>query len=139
MKLRIFVIDDEPCITDTFNWHLTDQDHEVICVAEPSSCSVYQGQECDHERPCGDILFIDKNMPKMTGLEFIEQMLEKGCKGLTQNKVVMSGALERVDIEKAKELGCIIVNKPITFNQLDELIEEMKKVIPKDRKLADLP
>jgi len=138
MKLRIFVIDDEPCITDTFNWHLTDQGHEVICVAEPTTCHVYQGQECDHEHPCGDILFVDKNMPKMSGLEFIEYMRNKGCKGLTKNMVVMSGSLEQSDIQKATELGCIVVNKPITFDQIDELIEEMKKSISKDRKLAEL-
>ena len=138
MKLRIFVIDDEPCITDTFNWHLSEQGHEVICIAEPTSCSVYQGKECDHQHPCGDILFIDKNMPRMSGLEFIEHMKGKGCKGLTQNKVVMSGSLEQVDIDKAIELGCIVVDKPITFDQIDELIEEMRKAIPADRKLADL-
>lgn len=138
MKLRIFVIDDEQCITDTFNWHLSDQGHEVICVAEPTACRVYQGHECNHEDPCADIVFVDKNMPKMTGLEFIEHMNNKGCKGMAQNKVVMSGSLNQADIEKAKELGCIIVNKPITFDQVDELINEMKKRIPLNRKLANL-
>ncbi len=77
-------------------------------------------------------------MPEMSGLEFIEHMKNKGCKGLTQNKVVMSGSLENSDIEKAIELGCVVVNKPITFDQIDELIETMKKEIPADRKLAKL-
>jgi CheY-like chemotaxis protein len=138
VQLRIFVIDDEECITDTFNWHLTEQGHEVICVAEPTACRVYQGLECDHQDPCGDILFVDKNMPKMSGLEFVEHMKNKGCKGLTQNKVVMSGSLENSDIEKAVELGCVVVNKPITFDQIDELVETMRKEIPADRKLAKL-
>ncbi|PLX71677.1 MAG: hypothetical protein C0614_14290 [Desulfuromonas sp.] len=138
MKLRIFVIDDEPCITDTLNWHLSDQGHEVICAPEPTSCSIYQGGQCDHEHPCGDILFVDKSMPKMSGLDFVEHMNKKGCKGLAQNKVVMSGALEQKDIQKALELGCTVVHKPITLDQIDAMIEEMKKAIPSDRKLANL-
>lgn len=138
MKLRIFVIDDEQCITETFNWHLTDQGHEVICLAEPTACSTYKGEQCDHEHACGDILFIDKNMPKMSGLEFVEAMKKKGCKGITQNMVVMSGALTQEDINKATELGCVVVSKPITLDRIDELIEEMKKVIRPERKLADL-
>ena len=138
MKLRVFVIDDEPCITETFNWHLSDQGHEVICVAEPTSCSVYEGGQCDHEHPCGDILFVDRNMRKMTGLEFVAHMTRKGCKGLVQNKVVMSGGLSQEDIDKAAELGCVVVEKPITLDEIDALIERLKKDIPPDRKLADL-
>lgn len=138
MKLRVFVIDDEPCITETLNWHLGDQGHEVICATEPTSCSVYQGGQCDHEHPCGDILFVDKNMPKMTGLEFVAHMTKKGCKGLAQNKVVMSGDLTKEDIDKALELGCVVVEKPVTLDEIDALIEKLKKDIPPDRVLADL-
>jgi DNA-binding NtrC family response regulator len=138
MKLRIFVIDDEESIRDTFNWHLTDNGHEVICIAEPTECAVYQGKDCDHDEPCGDILFIDKNMPKMTGLEFIEEMSKKGCKGMTKNKVLMSGSMTNEDIYRAKELGCLAIDKPVTLAKLDELVAEMKKLIPSDRKLAEL-
>lgn len=87
---------------------------------------------------CADILFVDKHMPKMSGLEFIEHMESKGCKGLTRNKVVMSGALTEQDRQKAKSLGCIVVNKPITLAEVDTLIEEMKQTISLDRRLAEL-
>jgi CheY-like chemotaxis protein len=139
MKLRIFVIDDEECVTETFKWHLSDKGHEVICSPEPTSCKVYQGDQCDHEHPCGDIMFVDKHMPKMSGLEFIEHMKKKGCKGAAQNKVVMSGAMEHSDVQKALGLGCSVAYKPITFAQIDALVEKMKKNIPPGRKLADLP
>ena len=139
MKLRIFVIDDEECITETFKWHLTDLGHEVICMSEPMACHVYEGGQCNHEHPCADILFVDKNMPNMTGLEFVEHMENKGCKGFINNKVLMSGAFDKSDIEKAKELGCRIVDKPLTLAQIDAWIDEIKSTIPPDRKLADLP
>lgn len=74
----------------------------------------------------------------MSGLEFIEAMKKQGCKGIAQNMVVMSGALAQEDISKATALGCVVVEKPITLNQIDELIEEMKKVINPERRLADL-
>ena len=35
MKLRIFVIDDEESIRDTFKLHLEGQGHEVLTAPEP--------------------------------------------------------------------------------------------------------
>jgi CheY-like chemotaxis protein len=138
MNLRIFVIDDEPCIAETFRWHLSDQGHEVICGTEPTACKIYQGGVCDHDDPCGDILFVDMYMPKMNGLEFIEHMEKKGCKGVTRNKVIMTSSIENVDIQRGIALGCLVIQKPITLAQIDALIDEIKKNIPPDRKLADL-
>lgn len=138
MKLRIFVIDDEPYITDTFHWHLSDQGHEVFCDTEPKACKIYQGGVCDHDDSCGDILFIDMYMPKMNGLEFIEHMEKKGCKGVTRNKIVMSSSIENADIQRGIELGCIVIQKPIALARIDALIDEIKQNIPPDRKLANL-
>lgn len=138
MRLRIFVIDDEQCITDTMQWHLEDQGHEVICAPDPTLCSVYQGRHCDHERACSDILFVDKNMPNMDGLTFVEHMVKKGCKGLTRNMVVMSGSLDPEDFARAKALGCKVANKPVSLEEIDRLVAEMKENIHPERELADL-
>lgn len=138
MKLRVFVFDDEKNVTEIIKRHLVKQGHEVICAEEPTACKAFQGKECDHEYPCGDILFTDNNMPKMSGLEFIEHMKNRGCKGLIRNKVVMSGGFTEPEIAKAQALGCILVNKPLTFEKIDKLVGQMKKNLLPERILTDL-
>lgn len=138
MKLRIFVIDDEESIRETMQWHLEDQGYEVLTAAEPKLCAIYQGHECSGEYSCGDLLFIDYNMPQMNGLDFIERMSQRGCKASAQNKIIMSGDITAIDTSKAKRLGCKIEQKPLLFSRVDEIIAECKTRIPKQRKLADL-
>ena len=138
MKLRIIVIDDEVSIRNPMQWHLEDQGHEVLTAAEPQLCSVYQGCECKENHPCGDILFVDFNMPRMNGLELVELMAQKGCKGHPNNKIIMSGDTSAIDAAKAREFGCIIEQKPLSLQRIDEIIEQCKTRVSPERKLADL-
>lgn len=131
MKLKIFVIDDEECIRDSMKWYLEDLGHEVVTASEPTSCEVYQGHVCSQEAPCGDALIIDYHMPKMTGLEFIEMISQKGCKGLAANKFLMSGNITDICLKKVRELGCSIAQKPVEFGALESWLD-----VVKERKVA---
>jgi CheY-like chemotaxis protein len=122
MKLRITVIDDEECIRDTFKWHLEAQGHEVFTASEPMLCDIYQGNCCSSESACTDVLLIDYNMPRMTGLEFIEMMSQRGCKSPPATKIIMSGNTGDIDVERVKRLGCQVVQKPFSFAELDRII-----------------
>lgn len=77
-------------------------------------------------------------MPKMSGLEFIEHMKNRGCKGLIRIKVVMSGGFTEPEIAKAQALGCVPVNKSLTFEKIDKLAGQMKKNLLPERILTDL-
>jgi len=138
MRLRIFVIDDEQCIRDSFKWHLEDQGHEVLTAPEPVVCDIYKGHDCSEIYPCGDILFVDYNMPRMTGLEFVELMSQRGCKGHPSNKIIMSGDTTTIDMERVNRLGCQVIQKPVTLLRVDEIIDECKSRISEKRRLANL-
>jgi len=138
MKLRIFVIDDEESIRETMKWHLEEQGHEVLVAPEPLICDVYLGCKCVDEYACGDILFVDYKMPRMTGLEFVELMAKRGCKGLTENKIIMSGDTTAIDIAKVEKLGCKVVQKPLSLSEVDKIVAVAKKRLHPDRRLADL-
>ena len=127
MKLRIYVIDDEECIRDTFKWHLEAQGHEVFTASEPMLCDIYKGNCCSSESACTDILFIDYNMPRMTGLEFIELMSQRGCKGDPATRIIMSGNTTAIDMDLVRKLGCKVVQKPLTFDGLDKIILQIIK------------
>jgi two-component system response regulator FixJ len=127
VKLKIFVIDDEESVRDSFKWYLEDLGHEVVAASAPASCQVYNGHTCRQSMACGDALLIDYNMPGMTGLEFIERLKSQGCKGITANMLIMSGNISGVDIQKAGEYGCIVLQKPVSFERLSAWLDEVKK------------
>jgi len=138
LRLRIFVIDDEECIRDTFKWHLEELGHEVVTAAEPMLCDVYCGQDCQEDYPCGDLILCDYHMPKMNGLDFIEQMDRRGCNLPAKNKYIISGNTTAVDLKKAAVLGCHILEKPVSLERLEQITLEVKGNLDPRRKLADL-
>ena len=136
--MRIFVIDDEESIRDSFRMYLEDQGHEVLTADRPRSCAVFQGHDCDNDYPCGHLLLIDHFLPGMNGLDFIEMMGRRGCKGAVRNKVIMSGDTTAIDQNKADRLGCKVVQKPLTLGKLDQIIDEIQTTVDSNEKLAEL-
>ena len=138
MKLRIFVIDDEKSIRDTFQWHLEENGHDVIVAEEPLFCDMYHGCGCQEDHPCGDIFFVDYQMPRMTGLDFLEMIHKQGCKLNPANKYIMSGNLNVVDMDLVKAIGCNVLQKPVTLAKIDQIVEEVKQRISLDRQLTSV-
>lgn len=125
-KLRIMIIEDELCIRDSLTWFLEDLGHEVIAAEIPADCHVYLGHTCKREISCTDVLLIDQHLPGMKGLDFIEVLVERGCKGITSNMLLMSGDSTSIDREKAKRLGCTVVQKPMDFEFLNNWLESLE-------------
>jgi hypothetical protein len=70
----------------------------------------------------------------MTGLEFIRQQSLRGCKGVNNNKAIMSGAWSPEDLLLAKSLGCKIFTKPIHFKEFDSWLGKCINTILLERK-----
>ena len=136
MKLRITIIDDDECIRDSLQWYLEDLGHEVQTADAPESCDVYQGHTCSKGIACGDVLLIDYNMPGMNGLDYIESLKNRGCRGITSHMLLMSGNTTEIDMAKAQALGCVVFQKPMTFDQLEEWLEVVKQRINNKTALA---
>ncbi len=121
--LKIIVIDDEECIRDTLRWYLEDLGHKVQTAPEPLACDVYQGHTCCQDTACADALIIDYRMPRMTGLEFIELLKERGCQGMMSNILIMTGNAGDVNREKVAELNCNLLQKPVSYAELDQWLD----------------
>ncbi|PLY02853.1 MAG: hypothetical protein C0623_03090 [Desulfuromonas sp.] len=124
--MKILVIDDEKSIRDSLQWYLEDLGHEVIVESAPFHCHVYQGGDCTNALSCTDVLLIDYNMPDMNGLEFIQVLKERGCKGITKNMILMSGDAMAIDMDVAEKLGCTVVQKPMSFDFLNNWLLNIK-------------
>ena len=122
-SLKIIVIDDEVCIRDTLRWYLEDRGHKVLTVPEPLACDVYQGHSCCQDIECANALIIDYRMPRMTGLEFIELLKERGCKGMTSKMLIITGNAGDVNRKKVSELNCSLLQKPVSYNELDNWLD----------------
>lgn len=124
-KLKIMIIEDEPCIRESLTWFLEELGHEVVATEIPGDCHVYQGHLCERKISCTAVLLIDQHLPGMKGLDFIEALFERGCKGITSNMLLMSGDSTSIDHAKAKRLGCTVVQKPMDFEFLNNWLNNL--------------
>ncbi|PLX81346.1 MAG: hypothetical protein C0614_06720 [Desulfuromonas sp.] len=127
-KLRILIIEDEESIRDSLQWFLEDLGHEVVSTEVPHQCDVYNGQPCTRQKSCTDALIIDQHLPGMLGLDFVEQLTERGCKGIISNMLLVSGDATSVDMQKANALGLSVVQKPMTFDFLEDWLRKVDPV-----------
>jgi len=135
--MRIFVIEDDDHYRKAIKAYIEMLGHEVVDAHDPSGCPVYGelDEQCAHRDPCGDLLLIDQNMPKMTGLEFIRRQGERGCKGMAKCKALMSAALSNEELAQAEALGCRVFRKPFRLHHLRDWIEEVSAARSRERRL----
>ena len=127
-KLRIMIIEDEESIRDSLQWFLEDLGHVVVTTAVPHQCDVYKGQPCTRNKSCTDVLIIDQHLPGMLGLDFVDQLSKMGCKGIISNMLFISGDSTSVDMQKANSLGVTVVQKPMTFDVLEDWLGQVNPV-----------
>jgi len=140
IRPRIIVLEDDTNTRKILTLILEGRDYEVLSAPEPALCPLYSDLNayCNHDFACGDFLITDNRMPRMTGLQFIARQGERGCKGVVKNKAIVSGTWEDHELETAERLGSQIFTKPYKFGEIITWLEERRKTIPHDRKLAEL-
>ena len=141
MKIRAFVFDDNRELRSLLTSILTNRGYEVIPYEGPTYCPVYLDKKrtCPHDHPCVDIIVTDMQMPNVTGLEFIENQVEKNCRINIENVALMSGTWKEEELERIRRLGCKVFEKPFFFEQFEKWLDECEKRIDPKRKLAKLP
>jgi DNA-binding NtrC family response regulator len=117
--LKILVIDDEKLIRWSFEKQFSSKGYKVI-TAESGEEGI---QLFETHYP--DIVFIDNKLPKMGGLEVISKI-----KSIDEDvAIIFMTAYGSIDTAvKAMKLGAIeYVNKPFSFEEIDIIIENIKK------------
>ncbi len=116
---HILVVDDDPKICDLFSVFTKVGTDNVKCV---TANDAFQAT-LKMENQVFDLIFVDKQMPGKSGIEFITQ-LRKTIKHSRQNIVLMSGNTERADVLAAVELKVSeILVKPFTFAQFTDKLQ----------------
>lgn len=124
-RLKIIIIEDEESIRETMKWHFEDLGHEVIAASAPDFCRELNPQQCTATKRCGDLLFIDQNLPGVTGLEFVRWLFSEGCQLSPGHVWIMTGALTAAVRAEAALLGCNAVAKPFSLVEAEKLVRQV--------------
>ncbi len=131
MALRVVIFEDEQVTRDVLSRLVSSCGHEVHCFPDPTCCPLYHESSCvcSAEQACGDVLITDNRMPVMSGLQFIQQQHERGCRGVLRNKAVISGYLSPEELELSEKLGCTFFPKPLDWEKIRAWLDEREAVL----------
>ena len=135
MKIRAIVFEDNDLIRSMMRQILRQRGYEVVDYSDPSACPLLHSDACYYA--CADILISDLSMPNMTGLQFLENQVMKGCK--IQNVALMSGGWTPEELEYARRIGCQVFSKPFNLREFTFWLDECESRINPHRVLSDHP
>jgi CheY-like chemotaxis protein len=126
-KTALLFDDNEMCRT-LMTAMLTEKQFQVVAFSDPISFLSQQEKTCCHRvgDPCFDIMITDKNMPGMTGLEFLEQLKGFDCKLPDRRKAIISGHWTDTELSRAKQLGCKVFYKPEFMDDVFAWLDEFE-------------
>ena len=138
MRPRVLIFEDNDILRSALEYILDEQGYEVFTFANPRLCQIFDSADhnCPVDLACTDIIISDVNMPSKTGLEFIQERRQKGCK--VKYKALMSGDWTDSDLKYAQELGCRIFHKPFDIREMLKWLSDCVEKINSERKLSDL-
>jgi len=134
-KKRVIIFEDEEPLKDLFTLVIERHGCEVDFYESPFYFPVNQCIEClkNGSKRCADILLTDIVMPVVSGLDFIEDWLTKGCK--IPQIGIMSGYWTDDKIIRAKKLGGTILEKPVPVSTLSSWLKECINKIDNAKKI----
>ena len=138
MKLRVLIFEDNDSLRTTLEHIFNELGYEVFAFSDPSMCPVFDSvhHNCPSDHACADIIISDLNLPNKSGLEYVKEQQEKGCKVKCQ--ALMSGEWSDSDSQYAQELGCRVFHKPFNFEEMLLWLDDCGKRIAPERVLSDL-
>jgi CheY-like chemotaxis protein len=133
------IYDDDQIVLDMLKLFFTGRGYEVLDYIEPVVCPLNKkpAESCDNFYPCADVIISDYQMPKMTGIELLQNQSKKGCKVDIKMKAIMSGCADDKIISQCSSLGYSFFHKPFTFSKLSIWLSELEKLFDLSQQLAE--
>jgi CheY-like chemotaxis protein len=133
MRHRAVILDDNASIRNLLWTFFDSRGYEVFAFPDPQLCPLHTLHECPcpAESSCADIFVSDVKMENGNGIEFLETLIQKGCR--QRHFALMSGNFSEADQARAKRLNCKLFPKPLDIAQLTAWLEEVERSIPAGR------
>jgi CheY-like chemotaxis protein len=125
---------DDDFATNLYHKLVIEESGCAICVIEKTNGEQaldYLMQPFSEPHPKPDLIFLDINMPKMNGWEFLEHYKELPAEQRAENVIVMlSTSCNPDDLARAERNPCVkdYRSKPLTVLMLEELMQKYFRV-----------
>ncbi len=139
-RLRALVFDDDDGLRELLTLLLQARGYEVFSYAEPIHCPVYDLLDCacGSGFVCADIVVTDLQMPRVSGLDLVEQQRTRHCRIDADNVAVMSAGWTPEDLDRAEELDCRVFHKPFALAEFRAWLDACDKRARLMDRLRDL-
>jgi len=123
MRKRILLADDDADDRALFREAVSEIDSTLFCHAVNNGDQALRWLEQEIDRP--DVIFLDVNMPVVTGWECIAQLKQK--RELQHIPVIMySTTSQKTHVNKALSLGALcLLTKPDSFQRIKEILTKV--------------
>ena len=137
LKFRVILLEDNDAIRLLFSEIFADRGYEIFSFSTPAICPLQMIPECRCavNQTCTDVIVSDLDMPRMTGLSFIENQKKKNCK--CKHVALISASWTEQDLSLAHDLGCKTFEKSFHFEEFYEWLDEVEKIIEPTRELRN--
>ena len=136
MKIRVLVFEDDALLRRILKRALERAGCEVHVFAEPGLCPLFGASPCScQSRVCADAIISDLNMPGMSGLELVERRRHGPC--AVRRYLLASGNWTALQLKRALELGCEVVQKPFDFAFIIDWVNRCRTTSDRDRELIE--
>jgi FixJ family two-component response regulator len=138
MNYRSLIFDDDEMIRGLLQSLFKMRGYDVVAFQHPHLFPLLNTGHCPCTgvQCCTDVIISDMKMPFQNGLDFIEELISRGCR--CKNIALMSGSFETEHLSRAKSLGLTIFTKPFYTADIYNWLDRIEQNIDPDRKLSDL-
>ena len=128
---RVLLAEDDPDDRELFCKFIQERkDIELLATAVDGGMLLQLLDEVNSEQNLPDMIILDHNMPKMTGLEVLN-ILKDRPRYAHIPVLVYSTYADHNFTKKFKEAGAVaVVSKPVTANGYREMIDEFMRAVP---------
>ena len=137
MKARVLILEDDKTIREGLTQLLAARGFEVGAFSHPYDCPLLKSHKCKcgRHQVCTHFIISDLNTLSATGVEFLAQQQQRGCK--VRNVALMSGSETEYLRNCSRKLDCRIFQKPFNLDELFEWLNERGTNCECDRELSD--
>jgi CheY-like chemotaxis protein len=115
---RILAVDNEPSVTTALRFVFDGPQYDIVCVGNGADALAH----LDRSTPF-DVIIVDQKMPKLTGVELVQEIRRRGIEG----KIIVVSANLSADVCEAYERMdvSLIFSKPFDIRQLRSAVEQL--------------
>lgn len=118
--LKILAVDNEPSVTLSMRYVFSAPQYDVTCVGDGQAALMVLDSASDPY----DVIIVDERMPKLTGLELVGKIRERG---IQSKLIVVSANLSHETREAYERLNVrLMLPKPFNIDILRKAVDKVK-------------